>query len=181
LNKNIPISANGSYGSTIAVNPTTNKIYITNNEDWSLTVVNGSNDNVLNNGTINPNKIRLDISPEFIVVDPAINMIYVTSYHNLEVTKGEEDKFNPRTALVRQPVAQIEFINGSNDKNPLGRVQLDTKYGSLIPTLNPNNHDLLAISPSTDMILINKFSHKGKSLALLINSGILVEIGMLTF
>ena len=132
--------------SDIAVNPYTNKIYLANNKDWSVTIINDKGDNAT---------IKLSIPPESLVVDPnpEINRIYVTSYTKPTSSK-DENSFDP-IALAYPRLTQIQMINGSNDTLGWERkiLSLDAKYGSLILTINPDNHDFLATSLSTDTIL----------------------------
>ena len=58
-------------------------------------------------------------------------------------------------AIAYPRLTQIQMINGSNDTLGWeGKIlSLDPKYGSLILTINPYNHDFLATSLSTDTIL----------------------------
>jgi tetratricopeptide (TPR) repeat protein/DNA-binding beta-propeller fold protein YncE len=142
--------------SDIAVNPNTNKIYLANNNNWSVTVINDKGNNVLDNSTI-----KLGMPPESIVVDPdpKINRIYVTSYTKPNSAK-DENSFDPITFAIAR-LTQIQMIDGSNDTVGWdGKIlNLDPKYGDLILTFNPDNHNFLATSLSTDTVLswdINK-------------------------
>jgi YVTN family beta-propeller protein len=145
--------------SDMAVNPNNNKIYLANNKDWSLTIINDKGDNATT--------IKLNIPPESLVVDPnpEINRIYVTSYTKPTSSK-DENSFDP-TAIVYPRLTQIQMINGSNDTLGWeGKIlSLDPKYGSLILTINPANHDFLATSLSTDTILSWDDNKNEKSVA----------------
>ncbi len=133
--------------SAIAVNPNTDKIYLANYNDWSLTVMDGSADNITKG-----NVIGLKIPPQSLVIDPVANRTYVTSYVSGDASKGDSN-VRPLSA-ASPPLTQIQMINGSNDK-PLfnSTLKLDPKYGAVILTSNPNNGDMLAVPLSTDTIL----------------------------
>jgi YVTN family beta-propeller protein len=141
----ISLSFSPSY---IAVNPNSNNIYLANNKDWSIAVMEAKDDNILNNTS----NISLTISPESIVVDPAVDRIYVTSYSKPSLSK-QESFLDPR-AIGLPKLTQIQVINGSNHSVWWNgqTMKLDPRYGDILLSFDPENHDLLATSPSTDTI-----------------------------
>ena len=130
--------------SDIAVNPNTNNIYLANNKDWSITMINDKGDNKL--------LIQLSIPPESLVVDPEINRIYVTSYS--KPTSSKQQSFLDPKDITLPRLTQVQVINGSNNSVWWNNqtLKLDPRFGDMILSFNPKTHDLVATSPSTNTI-----------------------------
>jgi YVTN family beta-propeller protein len=129
--------------SDIAVNSNTGNIYLANNKNWSITMIDSKGDN---------KTIPLSIPPESIVIDPTINRIYVTSYSKPSLSK-QQSFLDPKDITLPR-LTQMQIIDGSNNSvwwnnQPL---KLGPRYGDMILSFNPETHDLVATSPSTNTI-----------------------------
>jgi YVTN family beta-propeller protein len=69
----------GSYCQAVAVNSTTNKIYVANNFGHSVTVIDGA--------TNTATTLRVGQGPRAIVVNPVTNKIYTANYGSKDVTE----------------------------------------------------------------------------------------------
>jgi YVTN family beta-propeller protein len=140
--KSIPLSFTPS---DIAVDSNTSNIYLTNNRDWSITMIEGKDNN-------KSKIIPLSIPPESIVIDSTIDRIYVTSYSKPSLSKQESFLDPKDIALPR--LTQIQIINGSNNNIWWNNqsLKLDPRYGDMILSFNPKTHDLLTTSSTTNTI-----------------------------
>ena len=108
--------ANITTGATpcaVAVNPSTNLIYVVNHEEDTVTVINGTERKVL--ATVEVGK-----KPQGIAIDPKVNRIYVTNVHgdDVSVIDGTRNAViktlragrNPYALVVNDRTAQIYTV-----------------------------------------------------------------------
>ena len=135
--------------SDIAVISNTSSIYLANNKDSSIIVMDGKGDNILSNKS---KKIPLSIPPESIVVDSEINRIYITSF--TRPSSSKQQSFLDPKDIVLPKLTQMQVINGSNNNVWWNNQTLkpDPRFGDMILSFNPGTHDLVATSPSTNTI-----------------------------
>jgi len=69
----------GSYCQALAINPTTNKIYVANNSGHSITVIDGV--------TNTPTTVRVGQGPRSVVANPVTNKIYTANYGSKDITE----------------------------------------------------------------------------------------------
>ncbi len=99
----------GTDPTALAVNPQTNKIYILNYEDGTVSVVDGSTN------TLTGNPISVGDEPESVAVDLNYNKIYVTGWGDNNVVWIDGRTNTPHT-INNIPNAYAVAVNQSTDK-----------------------------------------------------------------
>ncbi len=84
---NIPVGNNPQF---MVANPATNKLYVTNRGDGTVTIINGATNQVIKTLTVGANPIGAD-------VNPLTNRIYIANYGNrlgntVSVINGSTDQ-----------------------------------------------------------------------------------------
>src|SRR5260370_16735465 len=64
----------GSYPRSVVVNPVTNRVYVTNNGDTTVSVIDGSTNKVVAT-------LTLGLSPNGILLDITTNTVYLTNHN----------------------------------------------------------------------------------------------------
>jgi YVTN family beta-propeller protein len=92
----------GAIPCAVAINPTTNMIYVANYGGNSVTVISGTTSTPLTT-------ISVGVRPEAITVDPISNMVYVANTHSDTVTviDGKQNKALNTLAAGRFPYALV--------------------------------------------------------------------------
>jgi YVTN family beta-propeller protein len=104
--------------SALAVNPTTNEIYVASSSDNSLTLIDGATDTITRT-------ISIGVDPRAVAVDPATDKIYVACYGSGAISVFDEDNgsiaslnvgTDPLAVAVDQNADKIYVVNdGSSD------------------------------------------------------------------
>jgi len=84
----------------VAVNPVTNKVYVANNSDNNVTVIDGV--------TNAPTTIAAGANPRALVVNPATNKVYVANYGSANVTA-----VTPQAAWLAPLIVNIAPLPGN--------------------------------------------------------------------
>jgi YVTN family beta-propeller protein len=129
----IPVG-NGPFG--VAVNPSTNRIYVTNYQDDTVSVIDGINHSVIAT-------IPVGDGPSGIGVNPATNKVYVANHSSgdpVSVIDGETD-----TVIAQVPVALNAFDVGVNPN--ANRIYVTTQTGG------PNRPYVQVIDGTNDMLV----------------------------
>jgi len=128
----IPIgNSNSDTTDNIAVNPTTNKIYVVNNSNNTVTVIDGSTDTV--SGTISVQ------APNTIAANPDTNMIYVSNsgVNTISVIDGNSDTITTSQLQVNSQDSFGNALTGFyTELYASNGTQIDAGYTPLNFTLN---------------------------------------------
>jgi YVTN family beta-propeller protein len=87
VNSNTPIRALNLNTASIAVNQDTNRIYVANEDSNTLFVIDGTNNEVVKNETLN-------ISPQQLAIDPLKKLIYMADFKIGKVASVNEDSIS---------------------------------------------------------------------------------------
>ncbi len=98
----VPVGSNPSYA---AVNPVTNRVYVANENDGTVSVIDGSTNTVIATPSVG-------LSPYDVAVNPATNQIYVTFSDNVAVIDGATNN----VTSISVPNARFLAVNSATNK-----------------------------------------------------------------
>ena len=141
----------GNFPSTIALNPVTNRIYVTNEGTANITVIDGA--------TNTTTTVAVGGNPQGIAVNPSTNKIYVTSNwsHTVTVIDGVTNStttvavgFDPRAIAVNTATNKVYVANyGSNT------VTVIDGYTNTTTTVSVGSGPrAIAVNPDTNKIYV---------------------------
>jgi YVTN family beta-propeller protein len=155
------------YASNIAINPNTDKAYVTNSDISNVTVINSTTGNILDT-------IKLNGSPEDIAANPSTNKIYVASGSGIDIIDGETDElsktinpsnfFHPVAIAINQNTNRIYSVNEEKEWRSSTHGSLtvnDGKTDKLIYNISVGNSPSdIDINSNTNKIYVaDKFSN----------------------
>jgi YVTN family beta-propeller protein len=153
----------GSYPFVVAVNPTTNKAYVTRSNTYYVSVIDCAANTVTN--TINLGMIVWDI-----ITNPTTNTVYVTNYtaNKVSVINGSSNAVtatisvgsNPSDLGVNSTTNRIYVANwGSNNVSVI-----NGSTSTVITTIAVGNHPgAVAVNPTTNKIYVGNFNDNSVS------------------
>jgi YVTN family beta-propeller protein len=138
----------------IAANPTTNRVYVTNGTDGTLSVIDGATNTVVATFSV-------DTEPVGVAVNPATNRIYVTHFlsNTVSVIDGATNTVvasvlvgsGPNALAVNPTTNRIYVINNTSKTTSV----IDGSTNQVIATVPiGNNATDVAINPSTNLIYV---------------------------
>jgi len=153
----IPIEVGESPGD-IAVNPSTNTVYVAEPSSNTLSIIDGKTNEVL------PIKIPGDGYPEGITVNPSTNTIYVADPASdaVYVVDGKTNKVLPTKIPVVElseeiavnPNTNTIYVGNTNETDTVSVI--DGKTNKVLPTKIPvvDSYDEIVVNPSTNTIYV---------------------------
>jgi YVTN family beta-propeller protein len=148
----------GESPSGVAVNPETNRIYVTNNGSDNVSVIDGSGDSVIAT-------IEVGNEPWCVGVNPETNRIYVVNgdSDNISVIDGSGDSViatievggNPQEIAVNPQTNRIYVANWYSDNIFV----IDGVGDSVIATIEVGNRtENIAVNPETNRVYVSCFN-----------------------
>ncbi|HEX5415276.1 MAG TPA: YncE family protein, partial [Chloroflexota bacterium] len=97
--------------SAVAVNPSTNMIYVANGFDHSIVVINGATKSIIN-------RIPIEAAPQYrLAVNPSTNTLYVTGNNSVMVIDGATNQVSttikldgPPSAVAVNPATKMIYV-----------------------------------------------------------------------
>jgi YVTN family beta-propeller protein len=125
----------GCHSGELAVNPVTNRIYVTNQDTNSVTVIDGATDTVVTT-------ISVGDQPRGVEVNPVTNLIYVTNIvsNTLSVIDGATNTVVGTIAVGANP-------SGVTVNSQTNRIYVADSSGNDVSIVNGNTNTVLATVP----------------------------------
>jgi YVTN family beta-propeller protein len=129
----------GKFPYGIAINPFINRVYVTNIESHTVSVIDALSDKVIDN-------ITVDKGPVGIAVNPSTNIIYVTNYasNTVSVINGANNKVIANITVGKGPVGIA--VNPMTNKIYL--TNIDSSTVSVINGVTNKVASTIAVNPS---------------------------------
>ncbi len=159
----------GAYG--VAVNPTTDKVYITNADFNSVTVMSSRTDKIIDT-------ISVGSSPRGITVNPVTNNVYVANYESDSVTviestiDGVKDKVvttipvgsTPYGIAVNPATNKVYVANSGSNSVSVIDISIN-RTNRVIDTIEVGHNPVgVAINQNTNMIYVTNFNSNSVSM-----------------
>src|SRR5271155_2514182 len=140
-----------------AVNPVSNKIYVSNGQDGTVTVIDGATNNALT--------VRVGTNPNSIAVNPITNKIYLANARSNQVTAidGLDNStitipagFSPNSVAVNTLTNKVYVANRGNSPTFAGTVTVidGADPGSTASVTAGTSPQSVAVNPVTNQIYV---------------------------
>jgi YVTN family beta-propeller protein len=144
---NIPVQ---KYPSSIAINPSTNRLYVPNYYSNTVSVIDGSSNRVIDTVSVGSN-------PASIAINPKTNMIYIANYgsNTVSVIDGESDKLLINIGVgsfphrvYYDPNTSIVYVLNVGSKT-MSQIKGTTLLAGITFNVNPSNSGLVDCNGTT--------------------------------
>jgi len=166
----------------IASNPITNKIYVTNNNDNTVSVIDSLNNKVINS-------IDVEKGPSGITVNPNTNKIYVSNYYSDDISIIDESdnslidvisvNDSPRNIAINNVTDKIYVVNhfgnsidviDGNTNSIVNSIEIERPWGisindetNTIYVTSKTSFDIFIIDGNTNTISKFKINHSSNT------------------